>query len=115
MGTGTNRLSKLFKAARRHPNGCIIFFDEIDAVGGKRSLDTINPYSRLTINKLLAEMDGFSSTDKVVVVASSNLPDKLDEALTRSGRFDQHIQIPRPTEEERIDIFNYYRPGFRVS
>jgi ATP-dependent metalloprotease FtsH len=109
VGTGAKRLTKLFKNARSHDEGAVIFFDELDAVGGKRTAGaSINPYTRLTINKLLAEMDGFSTSDKVIVVASTNLPDVLDEALTRSGRFDQHIKIGRPTKEDRMEILRYY-------
>jgi len=109
VGTGVKRLKNIFKAARKHEEGAIIFLDEIDAIGGKRTKgDQVNPYSRMTINKLLAEMDGFDTDDKVIVVASTNLPEVMDKALTRSGRFDQHIQVPRPMKEERMEIMNHY-------
>jgi len=108
VGTGSNRLAKLFKQARSHDEGAVIFLDEIDAIGGKRSAGTINPYSRLTINKLLAELDGFNPNDRVLVIASTNLPEVLDKALTRSGRFDQHISVPKPWKEDRIELLKYY-------
>jgi len=109
VGSGSSRLSKLFKSARKHKSGAIIFLDEIDAIGGRRSeFGNISPYSRLTINKLLNEMDGFKVDDKVIVVASTNAPEVLDPALTRSGRFDVHIRVPVPCKNDRVELLEYY-------
>lgn len=108
VGMGAKKLDRIFKEARKHPEGAIIFFDEIDAIGGKRSADKINSFSRLTINKLLNEMDGFTTSNKVIIMGSTNFPDVLDEALTRSGRFDLKLQVPRPSEEDRKELLKYY-------
>merc|ERR1719210_3144420 len=91
VGQGAKKIAKIFTEARQHDEGAIIFFDEIDSIGGKRNKDTINHFSRLTINKLLNEMDGFTTDEKILVIASTNFPEVLDSALTRSGRFDLKI------------------------
>jgi len=110
VGTGAKKLAKIFQEARKHPEGAIIFFDEIDAIGGKRDPkgSNTNPYSRLTINKLLNEMDGFKTSEKVLVIGSTNFEKVLDPALTRSGRFDLKLQIPLPNREDRKEILEYY-------
>lgn len=109
VGTGAKRIEKLFQQARKHPEGAIIFFDEIDAIGGQRSTTaSMNPYSRQTINKLLNEMDGFKSDDKILVIGSTNMPDVLDKALVRSGRFDQRLDVPSPVKDDRIELLEYY-------
>jgi cell division protease FtsH len=100
-GLGSARIRRLFKAARKHAPS-IVFIDEIDAVGGARGSDN-REYDQ-TLNQLLVEMDGFSSTDDVVVIAASNLLEKLDVALLRPGRFDRQIFVSPPdvTGRERI-------------
>jgi cell division protease FtsH len=93
-GLGAARIRRLFAIAREH-RPAIIFIDEIDAVGGQRGSDN-NGEREQTLNQLLVEMDGFSSTGDVVVIAASNLLDKLDPALMRPGRFDRQIFVSPP-------------------
>jgi cell division protease FtsH len=100
-GLGSARIRRLFKTARKHAPS-IVFIDELDAVGAARGSDN-REYDQ-TLNQLLVEMDGFGSTDDVVVVAASNLLDRLDSALLRPGRFDRQIFVSPPdvTGRERI-------------
>jgi AFG3 family protein len=87
---------------------CIIFIDEIDAIGkarGKGSFTGGNEERESTLNQLLVEMDGFGTNEHVVVLAGTNRPDILDPALTRPGRFDRHIAIDKPDIKGRADIF----------
>jgi cell division protease FtsH len=109
-GLGSARIRRLFKVARQHAPS-IVFIDEIDAVGGARGTDN-REYDQ-TLNQLLVEMDGFSSTDDVVVVAASNLLEKLDAALLRPGRFDRQIFVSPPdvTGRERIlEVHTRHKP-----
>jgi cell division protease FtsH len=101
-GLGSARIRRLFKAARKHAPA-IVFIDEIDAVGTARSGGFNREYDQ-TLNQLLVEMDGFGSTGDVVVIAASNILDKLDPALLRPGRFDRQIFVSPPdvTGRERI-------------
>jgi len=90
---------------------CIIFIDEIDAIGkarGKGGMMGGNDERESTLNQLLVEMDGFSSTEHVVVLAGTNRPDVLDPALLRPGRFDRHISIDAPGIQGRVDIFKVH-------
>jgi ATP-dependent Zn protease len=88
---------------------CIIFIDEIDALGGKRSSGPYsNNSSRQTVNQLLAEMDGFNPSDNIIVIAATNLQKTLDDALTRPGRFDKIIEVPVPDVDGREDILRHY-------
>jgi cell division protease FtsH len=92
-GVGASRIRKLFKDARRHPS-CIIFIDEIDAVGRSRGGQSLSHEEReQTLNQLLVEMDGFAPTQGIVVVAATNRPDILDPALLRPGRFDRQVTV----------------------
>src|SRR6202030_294252 len=94
-GLGAARIRRLFRIARKNAPA-IIFIDELDAVGGHRGMD-ISGERDQTLNQLLVEMDGFSSTTKdVVVIAASNMLDKLDTALLRPGRFDRQIYVSVP-------------------
>ena len=93
-GLGAARVRRLFRIARKH-EPAIIFIDELDAVGGQRGFG-LNGEKDQTLNQLLIEMDGFSSTDRLVVIAASNLLDKLDTALLRPGRFDRQIYVAPP-------------------
>src|SRR5918996_1597742 len=93
-GLGAARIRRLFAIARDH-RPAVIFIDEIDAVGGQRGSDT-NGEREQTLNQLLVEMDGFASTGDVVVIAASNLLEKLDPALLRPGRFDRQIFVSPP-------------------
>ena len=101
-GLGAARVRRLFKIARKHEPS-IIFIDELDAVGGHRGLG-INGEKDQTLNQLLIEMDGFRSSDRLVVIAASNLLDKLDPALLRPGRFDRQIYVSPPDVSAREDI-----------
>lgn len=105
VGVGASRMRKLFKTAGES-SPCIIFIDEIDAVGSKR-----NPMERQsmrqTINELLVQLDGFSDQD-IIVIAATNVPDALDPALVRAGRFDRRISVPLPNLLERQEILELY-------
>ncbi len=93
-GLGAARIRRLFRVARKH-SPAIVFIDELDAVGGHRGMD-ISGERDQTLNQLLVEMDGFSTSKEVVVIAASNLLDKLDPALLRPGRFDRQIFVSPP-------------------
>ena len=95
VGVGAARIRRLFKSARKRAPA-IIFIDEIDAVGGHRGSDIGTSERDQTLNQLLVEMDGFSSSHDVVVIAASNLLEKLDPALLRPGRFDRQIFVSPP-------------------
>ncbi|XP_011148234.2 paraplegin isoform X2 [Harpegnathos saltator] len=106
-GLGAARVRDLFKEAKKRAPS-IIYIDEIDAIGKKRSdnsLGIINSESERTLNQLLVEMDGMISKEDVIILASTNRADVLDKALLRPGRFDRHILIDFPTLEERQQIF----------
>lgn len=110
VGLGAKRVRELFEKARASAP-CIIFIDEIDAVGRKRGSDN-NSEKDQTINALLAELDGFSSKDEVLVIAATNRLEDLDPALIRSGRFDKHVKVPLPmTKEERRAIIDIHKAG----
>jgi cell division protease FtsH len=92
-GVGASRIRKMFKDARRHPS-CIIFIDELDAVGRSRGGNSLSHEEReQTLNQLLVEMDGFAVSTSIVVVAATNRPDILDPALLRPGRFDRQVTV----------------------
>lgn len=107
VGVGASRVRDLFREARKS-TPCIIFIDEIDAVGKSRSKSSGfggNDEREGTLNQILTEMDGFNTSEQVVVLAGTNRADVLDKALLRPGRFDRHISIDRPTMEGRKQIF----------
>lgn len=107
VGVGASRVRDLFANARKHAP-CIIFVDEIDAIGksrGKGGQMGGNDERESTLNQLLVEMDGFGTSEHVVVLAGTNRPDVLDNALMRPGRFDRHIAIDRPDISGRREIF----------
>jgi ATP-dependent metalloprotease FtsH len=107
VGTGSKRVRQLFSAARaRAP--CVIFIDEIDSVGSKRTNSMIHPHANQTINQLLAEMDGFQKNEGVIVLGATNRRDTLDSALMRPGRFDVEVRIDKPDLSARIEILEYY-------
>ncbi|KAL2157222.1 hypothetical protein VTH06DRAFT_6358 [Thermothelomyces fergusii] len=112
VGVGASRVRDLFATARKNAP-CIIFIDEIDAIGRSRSdgggfRGGGNDEREATLNQILTEMDGFNTTEQVVVLAGTNRPDILDKALMRPGRFDRHIHIDRPTMKGRKDIFRVH-------
>lgn len=108
VGVGASRVRDLFAMARK-TTPCIIFIDEIDAIGKSRgkggSFGGGNDEREATLNQILTEMDGFNTQEQVVVLAGTNRPDVLDKALMRPGRFDRHISIDRPTMDGRKQIF----------
>jgi len=118
VGVGAARIRDLFKQAQKKAP-CIIFIDELDAIGRARGTGaastTSHPESEQTLNQLLTEMDGFDSNhDGVVVLAATNRPEILDSALLRAGRFDRHITVDKPTLQGRIDILNVHARKRRV-
>jgi len=110
VGVGPSRVRDLFANARKN-TPCIIFIDEIDAIGKSRSKSNFgggNDERESTLNQILTEMDGFNTSEQVVVLAGTNRPDVLDKALMRPGRFDRHISIDRPTMDGRKQIFKVH-------
>jgi cell division protease FtsH len=107
-GVGASRIRKLFKDARRHPS-CIIFIDELDAVGRSRGGNSLSHEEReQTLNQLLVEMDGFAPNQGIVVVAATNRPDILDPALLRPGRFDRQVTVGAPDVKGREQILQIH-------
>jgi cell division protease FtsH len=109
VGVGASRVRDLFKTAKEN-SPCIVFIDEIDAVGRQRGagLGGGHDEREQTLNQILGEMDGFSQSEAVIVLAATNRPDVLDPALLRPGRFDRHITVGRPTLKGRIEIFKVH-------
>ncbi|MHC4916141.1 MAG: ATP-dependent zinc metalloprotease FtsH [Planctomycetota bacterium] len=109
VGVGASRVRDLFQQARNN-TPCVIFLDEIDAVGRRRGtgLGGGHDEREQTLNAILVEMDGFESDEKVIVLAATNRPDVLDPALLRPGRFDRHIYIDPPDLKGRKEIFKIY-------
>ena len=105
-GLGAARIRRLFAEARKH-EPAIIFIDELDAVGGRRGSD-ISGEKDQTLNQLLVEMDGFSSNGRVVVIAASNLLEKLDPALLRPGRFDRQVFVTPPDVRGRLGVLQVH-------
>lgn len=115
VGVGAARVRDLFKQAQLKAP-CIIFIDEIDAIGQSRMTGRIggNSEQENTLNQLLAEMDGFEANSGVVIMAATNRPEILDPALVRPGRFDRQIQVLLPTEEGRFDILTIHAKKMRL-
>ena len=117
VGVGPSRVRDLFKEARANAP-CIIFIDEIDAIGrqrGKGGFGGSNDERESTLNQLLVEMDGFdASVNPVVILAATNRVDILDSALTRPGRFDRQIQVDKPDIKGRKQIFDVYLKGITL-
>jgi cell division protease FtsH len=107
-GVGASRIRKLFRDARRHP-ACIIFIDELDAVGRSRGGSSLSHEEReQTLNQLLVEMDGFAPNQGIVVIAATNRPDILDPALLRPGRFDRQVTVGAPDVKGREQILQIH-------
>jgi len=110
VGMGASKVRNLFETARQN-TPCIIFIDEIDAVGRQRggaSMNSANDEREQTLNQLLYEMDGFNNNKDIVVMAATNRKDILDKALLRPGRFDRIIRIPLPDQDSRRQILESY-------
>ena len=105
VGVGSKRVRQLFSAAKKK-TPCIVFIDEIDAVGTSRK--AFETQSRKTLNQLLTEMDGFEQNEGIIVIAATNIPEQLDPALTRPGRFDRLIHVPNPDIGGRREILAHY-------
>lgn len=109
VGVGASRVRELFKEARKHEKA-VIFIDEIDAIGKKRSAHAFqsNDEKDQTLNALLTELSGFKEEEGIIVIAATNRLDTLDEALLRPGRFDRHIEIGYPDVNAREEIIKLY-------
>ena len=116
VGVGASRVRDLFKQAREK-SPCIIFIDEIDAIGRARGKNAImsNDERESTLNQLLVEMDGFSGESGIIVLAATNRPDVLDTALLRPGRFDRQISIDKPDMKGREAIFKVHLKPIKIS
>ena len=117
VGVGASRVRDLFKQAKEK-SPCIIFIDEIDAVGrarGKNPSMSSNDERENTLNQLLTEMDGFGSNSGVIILAATNRADILDKALLRAGRFDRQIHVDLPDLNERKDIFQVHLRPLKTS
>ncbi|PYQ70150.1 MAG: cell division protein FtsH [Acidobacteria bacterium] len=107
-GVGASRIRKLFRDARRHPS-CIVFIDELDAVGRSRGGNSLSHEEReQTLNQLLVEMDGFAPNQGIVIIAATNRPDILDPALLRPGRFDRQVTVGAPDVKGREQILKIH-------
>ena len=116
VGVGPSRVRDLFREARQNAP-CIVFIDEIDAVGRQRGRGAFgggNDERENTLNQLLVEMDGFSTTTNVVVLAGTNRVDILDQALTRPGRFDRQITVDKPDLQGRKEIFLVHMKNLKL-
>ncbi len=114
-GLGASRVRKLFDKARKLAP-CIVFIDEIDAIGARRSSNSgAETENNQTLNQLLVEMDGFGSEETIIVLAATNRPEMLDKALLRPGRFDRQVTIPTPDLKGRLDILKIHAEDKRIS
>lgn len=116
VGVGASRVRDLFKQAREKAP-CIIFIDEIDAIGRARGKSMIqgNDERESTLNQLLVEMDGFSGEKGIIMMAATNRPDVLDQALLRPGRFDRQISVDRPDMKGRAKIFEVHLKSIKAA
>jgi len=109
VGVGASRVRKLFEKAKAMAP-CVVFIDEIDAIGGRRDSPD-NRYHKMTLNQLLVELDGFEQHTGIVVVAATNIPETLDPAITRPGRFDRSVLVDLPDIKARKEILDLYLGG----
>jgi cell division protease FtsH len=112
VGVGASRVREMFAEARKQAP-CIIFIDEIDAVGRHRGVGTSGGHEEReqTLNQLLVEMDGFEGDEGIIIIAATNRPDVLDKALLRPGRFDRQIEVPYPDIQGREKILEVHLKG----
>ena len=113
VGVGAKRIRELFTNARAKAPA-IIFIDELDAIGSKR-VDRDPAYVKQSLNQLLTELDGFSQDTGVIIIAATNLPNLLDKALTRPGRFDRNVVVPLPDVRGRAAILKYHMKNIQVA
>ena len=114
-GLGASRVRKLFERARKLAP-CIVFIDEIDAIGSRRTSNNgAESENNQTLNQLLVEMDGFGSEETIIVLAATNRPEMLDKALLRPGRFDRQITIPTPDLKGRLEILKIHSKDKKLS
>ena len=114
-GLGASRVRKLFDKARKMAP-CIVFIDEIDAIGSRRTNGSgAESENNQTLNQLLVEMDGFKTEETIIVLAATNRPEMLDKALLRPGRFDRQITIPAPDKKGRAEILKIHSKGKKLS
>ena len=114
-GLGASRVRKLFEKARKLAP-CIVFIDEIDAIGSRRTSNSgAETENNQTLNQLLVEMDGFSDNEGVIILAATNRPEMLDKALLRPGRFDRQITIPVPDLKGRLEILKIHARDKKIS
>ena len=116
VGVGASRVRDLFEQAKSNAP-CIVFIDEIDAVGRQRGagLGGGNDEREQTLNQLLTEMDGFEGNTGIIIIAATNRPDVLDAALLRPGRFDRQVVVDRPDYQGRLEILNVHARGKTLS
>jgi cell division protease FtsH len=116
VGVGASRVRDLFQQAMQKAP-CIIFIDELDAVGRARGIGVAGGHEEReqTLNQLLAEMDGFDPRKGVIIMAATNRPEILDPALLRAGRFDRHVLVDRPNIKDREDILKIHARGVKLS
>lgn len=107
VGAGALAVTQLFEEARKI-KPCVIFIDEIDALGGSRSGMSSSDERLQAVNALLAEMDGFADNDGIVVIAATNRLEQMDEALIRPGRFDRKVKVPLPNKNDRLEILKFH-------
>lgn len=107
VGLGAKRIRQLFTSAKQN-SPCIIFIDEFDSVGAKRTNSAIHPYANQTINQLLSEMDGFQQNEGIIVLGATNKVDNMDKALRRPGRFDVEVTVSLPDYKGRKEIIELY-------
>ena len=112
VGVGAKRVRELFAAAKTHAP-CIIFIDEIDAIGGARNAKD-HQAMRMTMNQLLTELDGFNGSSNIIVMGATNFPSILDKALLRPGRFDRHVVVGLPDQAGRTAMLNLHIAKNRV-
>ncbi len=114
VGKSEEGMRKVFERARQ-VSPCIIFFDEIDALAGKRGIETGTKVTERVLNQMLAEMDGLEDLNDVLVIGATNRPDMLDPGLLRPGRFDKILLVPAPEEEGRLQILKIHTRGMPLA